>query len=521
MISALADGPILYPFLITAYPILFAWSHNIEVLTLFTNVAKLAMHLAVAMAITLGAVALLGLILKDWRRTALIVGALLVMFFGYGHVRQFIMDADFPGYPRHKYFLPVWAGLGLAGSYIALRVRGDLRNVTNMLNVIAAFLVIISLIDIASFKLSPGARSSAFSGGAATSASVTGTQSETGRVSPDIYYIIADAYTNSLNLQERFGYDNSEFTGYLTGKGFFVNYDSRPNYPETFASLASSLNMEHLDYLADAVPEGSNPLTVHANLIRGNKVMSFLRARGYKILQFKQGWLDRENDGRGDLYVGCEKGTYFRYFGGDFTEVLFSTTLLDPFLKRFGVVQSGLRVRRLCDFSRIIEVTDTPGPKFVFAHLAVPHPPWVFGPNGEEVQSETAEHLYLGEQGYLDQLIFVNKKLREVVDGLLTGQDNPPVIIIQGDHGSGFLGDAPDEDAYREKMGILNAYHLPNGGNDLLYESITPVNTFRVVFNHYFGQDFGLLDDTSHFQPTGTAAFKYLDVTTIVSERSD
>jgi hypothetical protein len=115
----------------------------------------------------------------------------------------------------------------------------------------------------------------------------------------------------------------------------------------------------------------------------------------------------------------------------------------------------------------------------------------------------------------------VNKKLREVVDGLLTGQDNPPVIIIQGDHGSGFLGDAPDEDAYREKMGILNAYHLPNGGNDLLYESITPVNTFRVVFNHYFGQDFGLLDDTSHFQPTGTAAFKYLDVTTIVSERSD
>jgi hypothetical protein len=163
---------------------------------------------------------------------------------------------------------------------------------------------------------------------------------------------------------------------------------------------------------------------------------------------------------------------------------------------------------------------DTPGPKFVFAHLAVPHPPWVFGPNGEEVQSETAEHIYLGEQGYLDQLVFVNKKLKEGVDGLLTGQDNPPVIIIQGDHGPGFLGDAASEDAYRERLGILNAYYLSNGGNDLLYESITPVNTFRVVFNHYFEQDFELLEDKSFFQPSGTGAFKYLDVTAVVGDRS-
>ena len=183
----------------------------------------------------------------------------------------------------------------------------------------------------------------------------------------------------------RFGYDNGEFTGYLTGKGFFVTEDGRPNYPETFASLASSLNMEHLIYLADSLPEGSNPLTVHTSMVRTSKVMGFLRSRGYKILQFKEDWLDRENVGREDLYVGCEKGTYFRYFGGDFTEVLFRTTLLDPFLKKFGVVQSGYRERRLCDFSRIVEVQDTPGPKFVFAHLAVPHPPWVFGPNGEKV----------------------------------------------------------------------------------------------------------------------------------------
>ncbi|OGG20246.1 hypothetical protein A3D03_03390 [Candidatus Gottesmanbacteria bacterium RIFCSPHIGHO2_02_FULL_40_13] len=46
-------------------------------------------------------------------------------------------------------------------------------------------------------------------------------------------------------------------------------------------------------------------------------------------------------------------------------------------------------------------------------------------------------------------------------------------------------------------MGILNAYYLPKGGDKLLYPTISLVNTFRVVFNHYFGQNYQLLNDDS------------------------
>jgi hypothetical protein len=47
-------------------------------------------------------------------------------------------------------------------------------------------------------------------------------------------------------------------------------------------------------------------------------------------------------------------------------------------------------------------------------------------------------------------------------------------------------------------MKILNAYYLP-GHADQLYTSISPVNTFRVVLNSYFGTNFPLLEDVSYY----------------------
>jgi hypothetical protein len=64
-------------------------------------------------------------------------------------------------------------------------------------------------------------------------------------------------------------------------------------------------------------------------------------------------------------------------------------------------------------------------------------------------------------------------------------------------------------------MGIMNAYHFPQGGNSLLYPSISPANTFRVIFNYYFGADFELVDDRSYYS---TGAFEMTDVTEIVRQ---
>lgn len=64
----------------------------------------------------------------------------------------------------------------------------------------------------------------------------------------------------------------------------------------------------------------------------------------------------------------------------------------------------------------------------------------------------------------------------------------------------------------KERMIIFNAYYLPRGGNELLYNSITPVNIFRLIFNFYFSMNYKLLKDQSYFS-SYEFPYKFVDVT--------
>ncbi len=74
----------------------------------------------------------------------------------------------------------------------------------------------------------------------------------------------------------------------------------------------------------------------------------------------------------------------------------------------------------------------------------------------------------------------------------------PPLAFLgaEGARGESAIPGPPGADPFR-----LQEYpqNLPEGGDENLYHGITPVNIFRVVFNHYFGADLALLPDRSHF----------------------
>ncbi len=59
---------------------------------------------------------------------------------------------------------------------------------------------------------------------------------------------------------------------------------------------------------------------------------------------------------------------------------------------------------------------------------------------------------------------------------------------------------APGFRSGSDQFKILNAYYLP-GHNDLLYPTISPVNTFRLIFDTYLGADYPLLKDISYDSP--------------------
>jgi hypothetical protein len=85
------------------------------------------------------------------------------------------------------------------------------------------------------------------------------------------------------------------------------------------------------------------------------------------------------------------------------------------------------------------------------------------------------------------------------------------IIIVQSDHGPGLVMKKPS-DWYNERMRIFNAYYLP-GQKAGLYPTITPVNTFRVLFRDYFGADLPQLKDESYCSPEWTKPFMWHDVT--------
>ncbi|GAG20003.1 unnamed protein product, partial [marine sediment metagenome] len=95
---------------------------------------------------------------------------------------------------------------------------------------------------------------------------------------------------------------------------------------------------------------------------------------------------------------------------------------------------------------------------------------------------------------YRNQVIFISKRIEKIVEGIIANSEVMPIIIVQADHGR-----STHRIPSGEHVAILNAYYLPGGEAYQLYDSISPVNSFRVIFNIYFGGDYDLLDDVAYY----------------------
>ena len=482
----------IHTFLFGVYPFLFLYSYNISSLTL----GEVFKYILASMVIILVLWLLLSFILKNRLKAGLFLTLVLLLFFSYGHV---ITALELTAIGKHNIFLPAYLLIFIASILLIYRMDKHLETLTSIFNVMATVLVVMSLVNIGVYRIRQ--RDVAGSGGAETqseedSLPVSGAS---GKQLPDIYYIILDSYPSAATLVDFYEYDNHEFIDKLQGEGFYVASESRSNYTLTFLSLASSLNMDYIDNLSGAIDSKSNDREIPYEMIRDSQVQNFLKLQGYSYVHFKSGWGPTDlNNEYADLNVPCGRGN-------EFSMVLAKTTILKALLEIFNLLADDARERTLCTFDKLAEVQHVvEGPRFVFAHLLVPHPPYLFGPSGDPavtVELDMSGDIWKQQKLYIDQLIFVNQKVEELVDALLTGSDFPPIIIIQGDHGSASTGgwDQPGEGLIRERTGILNAYYLPDDGPHPLYDSLTPVNTFRLIFDQQFGTSYGLLDDRVYF----------------------
>ena len=330
---------------------------------------------------------------------------------------------------------------------------------------------------------------------------------------PDIYYIILDGYGRADMLQTIHGFDNSSFVEALEKRGFVVPAESQSNYSRTTLSMLSSLNMQYLD-ARPAEDHASKSWWPMKDEAQHNEVRRILQNRGYKTVFFAT--IEDFTDTRdGDIYESPFP-VKLDIFSSLF---LYETNIgLITSIDQLGISEFSFDTHRrliLHAFERLPEVAAMEGPKYVFAHIVAPHPPYVFDRMGNPVEPNHPFSLSVeSHTGYIEQIQFVNQATLEMIDGILANSKSPPIIIIQGDHGPGTLIDpnSVENTCLYERFSILNAYHLPGVEKASVPKDLSPVNTFRFIFNTYFNGQFELLPNRQYFT-ISTQFYEFTDVT--------
>jgi hypothetical protein len=426
----------------------------------------------------------LSLILHSLSKAGLATGIFMVFFFAYGRFYDVLNNSGVS--VKHAYLFPIMLFVWGICVYFIRRAKSDFRTTTRWLNIMATVLIAINLFNIISYQVTV-ARLNA-DAPAESPGQVATIPAEYSSL-PDIYLIIMDEYAHPDTMLEWYDYDNSEFINSLEDKGFFIASESQTTSRGTQHVIAGLLNLEY--------PNNELELSEAYRMIAYNRAAEFLRTRGYKFIYFG----NRYDVGRWDTQMKDSADYYFNYFVesstpwiSEFQKILWNTTMLKPFYYHLVGGDYGEANRRQVMFplEHLKALPRAESPKFVVTHLLCPHVDFVFGPEGENITAANWGN-WEDKQFYLGQYIFISAEIEKLVNVLLEESETPPIIILQSDHGirphcPGLVG----ADEWRK---ILNAMYLPGMDYSELSDSVSPYNTFRLIFNHYFDADYALLED--------------------------
>jgi hypothetical protein len=494
----------LHSFLICFYAVLTLFSENISEVSV-NVIWRLLVVLTLCTGILL---ILLRGFTKDWQKSGLILSYLLLLFLTYGHLYNFLKGISVDGFYifRHRYLTIIWLILGVSGTILIYRIKTG-SSFSIFANTMSVIILVFPVYDIG-LHIS---REYVYS-----STSETQTTSSlhlpVGQQAPDVYFIVLDAYGRADVLLEVFGLDNSGFIRELENMGFYVVPCSQSNYARTRLSIASTLNMDYIQNLAPDLQADEVSFWVKPYLLNG-QVRTLFEELGYETVAFSYRfkWLNWQN---ADYFlqpgekssIQLQLGSVLTPFEELFLNTTFARALID--LGLTGAQASSAPSHRefaLYMLDTLPKIPKISAPKFIYAHLVLPHPPFVFGPNGEEMNigmnlEEMNDVAFYEDEvmraGFHDQTLYTNRRIVPILRSIIQESPVPPVIVLESDHGPTGYGGA------QNRMANFMAYYFPaKDASRLAYSSITPVNSFRLVFNTYFGGNYPLVEDISYFSP--------------------
>jgi len=483
-----------YPLVLVAFPAVFLYAHNASEGIRFTN---FIVPFTALMGVVTLFVLILRLIIKDSAKVSALIGILILVTFFYGPIKDIVWreQLSIAGVlvGRHTYLIPTATALALILGSITLLYRGNLATLMRAVTVGVLILLVFNAGRIVLFELEG-------LGSQSKPVIANGTIAVPVDRLPDIYYIVLDGYARADSMERVYGFDNSEFLDSLIDKGFYIASESQSNYINTKNSLSSSMNMRYLD------------ISEHPHeLIPNNALLDFVQSIGYTYVHMDSGYVFTRRNRNADVeFIGDNP---LHLLLNDYSAVVLKSTIIQPIARSLGFnIDSPFapNLRKLFQDSmeNLKAIPHISGPTFTFSHNLPPHPPYVFDRNGNTPRDSNYEEINMMWKDidlYVDEIVYINNEILEVVDEIMERSKIEPIIVVQGDHGTALnlpysqSYDKPSEQLAWERPKILNAYYFPQSCNSNLYPDISPVNSFRVIFNSCLGTDFDILEDETFY----------------------
>ncbi len=485
------------PLALASFPILAMLAHNAKEVNLSVAIRPLLISAFFSVFLLLGC----RLILKRWDKASLVASFLITLFFTYGHVYSLLEQHPIGtiNFGRHRYLIFIYAVILVIGLWLLTFKLNNASLVLYPANIIALLLLAAPIIQLSAFSIQSSMQQQQV---VTANASLDLPLKPAVQPLPDVYYIVLDSHTRSDALLEDYGLDNSVYLDALRQIGFYIADCSRSNYGYTQASIVAALNMDYLDNLGPYLQSmNSDDIWI---LLKQSRVRRLLENAGYKTVAFDTGyeWSRLED---ADIYLSLGSDSYSLQKINPFEAMLIKSTavlilsdsqnqLLRSQFQEVNFPYSYHVNSQRFILEQLPLIANDPDPTFTFAHLLIPHVPFVFTADGDIVDDplfyngklswpSDDEHRRIG---YTNEVQFIDSQMLQIFTTILAKSKTPPIVIIHGDHG--LMGE--------NRFEILNAYYLPGTGTEQLYPTITPVNSFRIIFDTYFGTDYGLVKDT-------------------------
>jgi len=471
----------LTPVFIAIFPILSLAFENI----IYVQFSSIIRSLLISMAAAYIFYLMIFLVIRNWHKAGILASLAIFFLLSYGNAYIFIEDR-FGDSIKHRYLLVIFL---LAFVLIGILVIFKLKNPGNT-NTAIFFggLVIVSYLLFSIGWNEVKQRRAGYISDEKTSENATVSESEK---LPDIYLIILDGHTRSDVLKTVYDYDNSDFINELESMGFWVADCAQANYPGTNLSFSSLFEMDYLHNIFD----NFNDLVLPP--MNRTASIKILADSNYKIVKFDN-YVMNHFDVKEDILFSRDDAIFGSI--NEFEAIVVDTSILRILIDMEGFFpdtwvrpfkddiylthyrDSVFVLDKLPDIKKIEE------PLFVYAHLLVTHDPFVFLPDGSYGSSKQGEKV-----DYRNAVEFIDTTLPEILNEIINESEEPPVIIVMGDHGATIK-----TGIIEDRMSILFALYLQGEKPEERSSYFSPVNAFRIIFNHLFNFQFDLIEDVGY-----------------------